>query len=196
MAHSDDVRAKIAAALASGEMGVMAASRAFGVPKATVSRIKRDIAKPIARGAVAAANAKPPKKTIKDTMEIAPDEAEIEAATRHALDGDFEDGDEFDRAFDDDDDGDCDWDDAPILEQTAQNGPVKKPLDQLIAEMMNQYAVALHAQSVVAADPNYIRRQKAEQLAILHGVMADKFIRILEAAEAAKPIEPEAPHVS
>ena len=37
------------------------------------------------------------------------------------------------------------------------------------------------AQAYVTSDPNYINRQPAGELAILHGVLADKSIRLLEA---------------
>lgn len=37
------------------------------------------------------------------------------------------------------------------------------------------------AQAYVASNPNYINRQPAGELAILHGVLADKSLRLLEA---------------
>lgn len=39
------------------------------------------------------------------------------------------------------------------------------------------------AQAYVTSDPNYINRQPAGELAILHGVLADKSIRLLEALQ-------------
>lgn len=56
-------------------------------------------------------------------------------------------------------------------------------------EMVYEYAVAtltaLAAQARTASDPGYLRRQPAGSLAILHGVMSDKIVRLLEAAERA-----------
>lgn len=46
---------------------------------------------------------------------------------------------------------------------------------------------ALTAQAYVASDPAYIERQPAEGLAILHGVMADKSVRLLEAIARHQP---------
>lgn len=44
---------------------------------------------------------------------------------------------------------------------------------------------ALEAQARVATDEQYLRKFPPQQLAVLHGVMADKGIRILEAIAAA-----------
>jgi transposase-like protein len=56
-------------------------------------------------------------------------------------------------------------------------------------EMLGTYLEAnlkaLTAQALVASDPKYIQKQPASELATLHGVMADKGIRLLEAAHAA-----------
>lgn len=46
---------------------------------------------------------------------------------------------------------------------------------------------ALTAQAYVASQPEYIERQPAEGLAILHGVMADKSVRLLEAIARHQP---------
>ena len=51
----------------------------------------------------------------------------------------------------------------------------------LLAEYLSTLLVALTAQAVTLADPAYIRGQSAAEMAILHGVIADKAIRILEA---------------
>lgn len=43
---------------------------------------------------------------------------------------------------------------------------------------------ALKAQSIVFADPAWLRKQPANELAVLHGVLTDKAIRLLEAQSA------------
>jgi hypothetical protein len=58
-------------------------------------------------------------------------------------------------------------------------------LDELIYEYLAANLAALREQVEVASDPAYIKRQSADNLAVLHGVMADKAIRILDAAERA-----------
>jgi transposase-like protein len=51
----------------------------------------------------------------------------------------------------------------------------------LVAAYLEANLQALTAQAYVSSDPEYINRQPAEGLAILHGVMADKSVRLLEA---------------
>lgn len=65
----------------------------------------------------------------------------------------------------------------------------KQALADLIAEYMTTGFKALIAQNIAASDPDYIKRYSPESLAILHGVMADKQLRVLEAHVAAQPIE-------
>lgn len=48
---------------------------------------------------------------------------------------------------------------------------------------------ALQRQCKVASDETYLKRQPASELATLHGVMADKSIRLLEAALPAEQPE-------
>lgn len=57
----------------------------------------------------------------------------------------------------------------------------KDHLGQLAAAYLQANLQALTAQAYVASDPEYIKRQPAESLAVLHGVMADKSIRLFEA---------------
>jgi transposase-like protein len=53
-------------------------------------------------------------------------------------------------------------------------------LDYLAANLR-----ALKAQTDVFADPSWIRQQEASQMAVLHGVMTDKAVRLLEAMGSA-----------
>jgi transposase-like protein len=56
---------------------------------------------------------------------------------------------------------------------------------------------AIAVQTEVSADRPWLKRQDASSFAVLHGVMVDKIIRLLEAAEAgreqAEESDPEAP---
>ena len=52
--------------------------------------------------------------------------------------------------------------------------------------------VALRAQANVAADESYLKRFPPQQLAVLHGVMADKAVRLLEALTGAPSSDPPA----
>ena len=54
----------------------------------------------------------------------------------------------------------------------------------LVASYLEANLQALTAQAYVASDPEYINRQPADSLAILHGVMADKSVRLLEALQS------------
>jgi transposase-like protein len=64
----------------------------------------------------------------------------------------------------------------------ADLAPLKKDhIGALVATYLEANLQALTAQAYVASQPEYIERQPAEGLAVLHGVMADKSIRLLEA---------------
>jgi len=58
-------------------------------------------------------------------------------------------------------------------------------IDNLIFDYLQTNLEALQAQARVASTDEYIAKQPANELAILHGVLADKCIRILEAHENA-----------
>lgn len=60
----------------------------------------------------------------------------------------------------------------------------------LVAAYLEANLQALTAQAYVASDPEYINRQPADGLAILHGVMADKSVRLLEAISRHQPEPP------
>lgn len=57
----------------------------------------------------------------------------------------------------------------------------KQRIGALMLEYLEASLNALAAQAYVTSDPNYIAKQPADQLAILHGVIADKSIRLVEA---------------
>jgi hypothetical protein len=53
----------------------------------------------------------------------------------------------------------------------------------LVADYLEESLITLKAQVVFARDTQYLRKQPASELAVLHGVIADKSIRILSAIE-------------
>ena len=58
---------------------------------------------------------------------------------------------------------------------------------RLVGEYLRENLTTLAAQQKFFRDPDWLKRQSASDLAVLHGVAADKAIRLLEAAEAANP---------
>lgn len=56
-------------------------------------------------------------------------------------------------------------------------------LETLLMDYVRQTLKTLKAQSEVAGNADYIKKQPASELAVLHGVMADKAVRILAAFE-------------
>ncbi len=67
----------------------------------------------------------------------------------------------------------------------------KARIGALAMEYLEANFNAQIAQAYVTSDPNYINRQPAGELAILHGVLADKSIRLLEALHGRQD-EPQA----
>lgn len=62
---------------------------------------------------------------------------------------------------------------------------VKKAVIEALAMTYLEASLqALTAQAYVTSQPEYINRQPAGELAILHGVMADKSVRLLDALAA------------
>lgn len=59
-------------------------------------------------------------------------------------------------------------------------------LEELIFKFLTTIFGTLQKQAEVVADADYIKKQPASELATLFGVMADKGVRILEAAERAR----------
>lgn len=68
---------------------------------------------------------------------------------------------------------------SPALISTEK----KADLGALIADYLRAGLGALEAQARVFADPEWIKAQPAGELAILHGVLADKLTRVLTALE-------------
>lgn len=75
---------------------------------------------------------------------------------------------------------------APLENDPSVITLKKQRIASLMLEYLEASLNAQIAQAYVTADPNYINRQPAESLAILHGVMGDKAVRILEAIHSAE----------
>jgi Homeodomain-like domain-containing protein len=80
-----------------------------------------------------------------------------------------------------------------IAEVNAKKG---QRLDDLVFDYLQENLTTLRAQSKLLRDAAYVAQQPASEMATLHGVMADKTIRLLEAVAGAplpgKQIEAEA----
>ncbi len=169
VAHSNETRAQAVAALLAGQ-GVNQVSRDFGLPKTTVSRMKKDLAAPIAREAVA---------------QVGESATPVEAASDSASDfeEDVEDG--FFGSFEPEND----FESEQFESRPTAVGTQKKSVEQLVAELLTANLETLTAQAIIFRDSAWLKSQPAGEVAVLYGVMADKTIRILEAAAAAQPLE-------
>ena len=66
----------------------------------------------------------------------------------------------------------------------------KERIGALLLDYLVTTLETLKAQQVVFADAEWLKKQSASEVAILHGVLADKTIRLLEAlADADDPVE-------
>lgn len=60
-------------------------------------------------------------------------------------------------------------------------------LDDLITEYVKEAFVTLSVQARAFRDPAWLAKQHASEVAVLHGVLTDKAIRILSAAQPDEP---------
>lgn len=75
---------------------------------------------------------------------------------------------------------------SSINDQLEQVGTQKRDrIGELLGEYVEANLITLKAQSEHFRDKAWLNRQEASSLAVLHGVVADKTIRVLEAAEIA-----------
>jgi transposase-like protein len=65
-------------------------------------------------------------------------------------------------------------------------------IGDLLVDYLAANLRALRVQADVFADASWLQRQKAEAVAVLHGVMTDKAVRLLEALSRAG-LNPESP---
>lgn len=74
------------------------------------------------------------------------------------------------------------WKSAMPPDQLQQLATKKgEHIEGLVFDYLGANLIALKAQAHVAADETYLRRYPPQQLAVLHGVMADKAIGLLQA---------------
>lgn len=59
-------------------------------------------------------------------------------------------------------------------------------IGDLLVEYLRENLATLRAQSIAFRDPKWLERQSADAAAVLHGVMTDKAIRLLEAMSRAQ----------
>lgn len=84
------------------------------------------------------------------------------------------------------------WKKALGPEKLAEiSGKKSEQIEELLFGYLTANLTALRAQANEVAKPEYIKKQPASEIATLHGVMADKAFRILEAAERAGILENE-----
>lgn len=69
----------------------------------------------------------------------------------------------------------------------------RESIGDLLLEYLRETLVTLTAQAVIFRDPEWVRKQSAEALAILHGVQTDKAIRLLDALNGGTPEVPTPP---
>lgn len=78
---------------------------------------------------------------------------------------------------------------ATQLQQDALSGATdattKKEIGDLLLEYLQANLITLRDQMKVFGDPEWLKKQSASELAVLHGVMTDKAIRLLEAMSKA-----------
>ena len=78
--------------------------------------------------------------------------------------------------------------------QLQPDATVKKEIGALILSYLKALLETLQAQTVVFRDETWLRKQAASEAAVLHGVLADKGIRLLEGL-AEEPENGESPTV-
>lgn len=78
------------------------------------------------------------------------------------------------------------WKKELSAEQLEQLGTQKKDeIGELLTSYLRENLVTLQVQSVHFRDGKWLQKQSASELAVLHGVVTDKTIRLLEASERA-----------
>ena len=69
----------------------------------------------------------------------------------------------------------------------------KERIGELLVEYLNTNLETLRVQAEHFADPEWLKKQGASELAVLHGVMTDKAVRLLEAMAGAGDVGDGAP---
>jgi transposase-like protein len=66
-------------------------------------------------------------------------------------------------------------------QESGTDGTQKKEIGELVTDYLRANLEALRAQVTLFADKDWLFKQNASEVAVLHGVMTDKAIRLLEA---------------
>ncbi len=74
---------------------------------------------------------------------------------------------------------------AAAARRSAELGDptVKREIGDLLVEYLRANLEALRAQMKVFGDADWVKKQSASEVGVLHGVCADKAVRLLEAFE-------------
>jgi len=78
------------------------------------------------------------------------------------------------------------WRTEPIPDLGIQ----KREIGDLLLEYLQENLITLKAQAKAFGDPDWLKLQGAQELAILHGVMTDKAVRLIEAMSKNADINP------
>ena len=73
------------------------------------------------------------------------------------------------------------WSASKVQPDAVTGATVKKEIGDLILDYLHKLLVTLAIQAEVFRDEEWLRKQPASEAAVLHGVLADKGIRLLEA---------------
>lgn len=76
------------------------------------------------------------------------------------------------------------WKQELKRENLIESPEKKAELGELVADYLTEILTTLTAQSRFARDEDWLRKQNAADVAILHGVLNDKAIRILAALQS------------
>jgi transposase-like protein len=79
----------------------------------------------------------------------------------------------------------------PIVAETD-----RAEIGQLLIAYLKDVIGAMRKQTVVFGDEEYLRKQPAGELGVVHGILADKTIRLLEALEAGSAVDADAAEVT
>ena len=77
---------------------------------------------------------------------------------------------------------------APSVAEVATSD--REHIGALLTGYLTETLATLRAQSVAFRDPAWLRQQTAADAAVLHGVMTDKSVRLLEALGGDGPVQP------
>jgi len=77
-----------------------------------------------------------------------------------------------------------DWKKLLPEPETGQNRTKREIVENLYGEYLEETLRTLLAQLKACADPEWIKKQSAAELATLHGVFFDKSVRVYDAARA------------